>query len=402
MRLHSVSSYDALILLRASFSAPKVMHLIRCSPSFDHPSLLSFDNLLRDGLVNILNCDLTDSQWMQACLPVKDGGLGVRSVAALAPSAYLASAASTASLQDLILTPGDRLKINDEYLDAAVAVWSAQSGKPVLELADSLKQSAWDRPVIEAYKAALWNSFTNDLDLTRLAAVSAPHCGDWLHALPLSSCGLRLDNEAVRVAAGLRLGVNLCAQHTCPCGATVDCTGLHGLSCRLACGRQARHFAINDIIWRAMCSAGIPATKEPVGLLRDDGKRPDGLSLIPWSSGKLLTWDVTVVDPLAKSYVHTANTPGYIAEQAATKKTAKYSNLPAGYLFQPIAIECLGAMNLSGSEFIADLGHRLALASGERRAGEFLFQRISIAVQRFNAVAFRGSFSSFDVTSVNE
>ena len=138
------------------------MHLIRCSPSFDHPSLLSFDNLLRDGLVNILNCDLTDSQWMQACLPVKDGGLGVRSVAALAPSAYLASAASTASLQDLILTPGDRLKINDEYLDAAVAVWSAQSGKPVLELADSLKQSAWDRPVIEAYKAALWNSFTND------------------------------------------------------------------------------------------------------------------------------------------------------------------------------------------------------------------------------------------------
>jgi hypothetical protein len=30
----------------------------------------------------------------------------------------------------------------------------------------------------------------------RLLAVSAPHSGDWLHALPISSCGLRLDDEA--------------------------------------------------------------------------------------------------------------------------------------------------------------------------------------------------------------
>ena len=28
-------------------------------------------------------------------------------------------------------------------------------------------------------------------------------------------------------------------------------------------------------------SAGIPATKEPVSLLRSDGKRPDGLTLVP-------------------------------------------------------------------------------------------------------------------------
>lgn len=397
-RLSLVCSHDALLLLRACFSSPKVLHLLRCSPSFDHASLISFDNLLKVGLCNILNCNLSETQWLQASLPVKDGGLGIRSVAALAPSAFLASAAGTANLQEILLTPGGRHLVSDVYVDASAAIWSTLSGVQVLDMSTTVKQSVWDRPIVDAIKGKLWANVSDDLNLTRLSAVSAPHSGDWLFAMPISSCGLRLDDEAVRVSAGLRLGVNLCVQHACPCGAVVDCTGTHGLSCRLACGRQARHHAVNDIIFRAMCSAGVPSTKEPAGLVRDDGKRPDGLSLIPWTGGKPVTWDVTVVDPLAKSYVQGAQRLGGAAEQAAARKISKYSQLSASYIFQPLAFECLGAMNASASEFLGDLGHRLALASGERKAGEFLFQRISITVQRFNAVAFRGSFpvSSLD------
>jgi len=36
--------------------------------------------------------------------------------------------------------------------------------------------------------------------------------------------------------------------------------------------------------------------KEPAGLSRDDGKRPDGVTLLPWAKGKPLAWDVTVPD----------------------------------------------------------------------------------------------------------
>jgi len=50
----------------------------------------------------------------------------------------------------------------------------------------------------------------------------APHTGDWLFALPITSCGLGLDDEAVRVAVGLRLGLNLCVPHQCRCGSAVD------------------------------------------------------------------------------------------------------------------------------------------------------------------------------------
>ena len=38
----------------------------------------------------------------------------------------------------------------------------------------------------------------NEEQKARFLAVSAPHSGDWLLALPLASCGLRLDNEAAK------------------------------------------------------------------------------------------------------------------------------------------------------------------------------------------------------------
>ena len=80
-------------------------------------------------------------------------------------------------------------------------------------------------------------------------------------------------------------------------------TYIHSFVCKRASGRTARHHALNELVARAFVSAGIPVTKEPNGLSRSDGKRPDGLSLIPWQEGKPLWWDVTVIWPLANSYL---------------------------------------------------------------------------------------------------
>ena len=41
-----------------------------------------------------------------------------------------------------------------------------------------------------------------------LHAASAPLGGDWPHALPISSCGLSLDDEALCIAVRLRLRPN--------------------------------------------------------------------------------------------------------------------------------------------------------------------------------------------------
>ena len=38
----------------------------------------------------------------------------------------------------------------------------------------------------------------------------------------------------------------------------------------------------------ALSAADNPSSKEPQGLCRSDEKRPDGLTLVPWQSGKSL------------------------------------------------------------------------------------------------------------------
>jgi hypothetical protein len=150
---------------------------------------------------------------------------------------------------------------------------------------------------------------------------------------------------------------------------------------------------LNDIVWRALTSANIPSTKEPVGLVRQDGKRPDGLTLIPWQGGKPLTWDVTVVSTLATSYAQSAGRgAGSVAEMAADRKSVKYEQLLSNYIFQPIAFENLGPLNSSALDFINNLGDRLAASSGEAREASYLFQRFSVTLQRFNSVLLHDTF----------
>ena len=84
--------------------------------------------------------------------------------------------------------------------------------------------------------------------------------------------------------------------------------------------------------------------KEPTGLCRQDGKRSDGLSLIPWQNVKPLVWDVTVVSTLADYVDVAARESGLFAEQAAERKSVKYIDLQQNHIFQPIAIENMSAL----------------------------------------------------------
>ena len=131
-------------------------------------------------------------------------------------------------------------------------------------------------------------------------------------------------------------------------------------------------------------------------MVKRDGKRPVRLTFIPWQGGKSLVWDVTVVSPLAQSYVDRAATGvGAVAEMAAERKLAKYSNLASSFTFQPIAVENLGAFSLS--TFLSDLGHKLSSFSGEERSSSFLFQRLSVSLQRFNSVLLHDTLEFDDV-----
>ena len=65
----------------------------------------------------------------------------------------------------------------------------------------------------------------------------------------MSAIGLRMDDEVLRVAVRLHLGVALCRLQKChQCGTEVDHLGLHGLSYRKSQGRHSRHAAVNDLL----------------------------------------------------------------------------------------------------------------------------------------------------------
>ena len=134
---------------------------------------------------------------------------------------------------------------------------------------------------------------------------------------------------------------HLCQSHTCQhCGAEVSQFATHGLSCRKSAGRHHRHSAVNEIIHRALVSAHVPSRLEPSGLYCSDGKRPDGVSIVPWKCGQLLVWDATCPDTFAPSYsTIAAHQVGAVAQQAEDRKMQKYKHLDPCYFFTPVAIE---------------------------------------------------------------
>ena len=102
-------------------------------------------------------------------------------------------------------------------------------------------------------------------------------------------------------------------------------------------------------------------------------------------------WDYTCVDTLAASnLVCTSITAGAAAEKAFRAKELKYDNL------MPIAMETLGSWAIDSLRFIQTIGKRIVEHTGELRSRAYLLQRISVAVQRCNAISVMGRLPPAD------
>ena len=260
------------------------------------------------GSITNISLD-AESSWIQASLPVREGGLGIWSAVQLAPSAFLASAAGSSDLAHEILPPHFQASPLPHW-DAAISEWSSGHDHLPPTGNDSFLQHAWDAPRVSAVADNLLDSAPDAISRARLLATSTKESGAWLHALPISSLGLRMDDNTIRVAVGLRIGAPLGGPHLCHhCGADVDHLALHGLSCQQSQGRFHCHTALNDIVHRSLAAAQVPSRLEPTGIVNSAGKRPDRVTLVPWKCGRLLVWDVTCLDTYAPSYVASTAPP---------------------------------------------------------------------------------------------
>jgi len=155
-------------------------------------------------------------------------------VSSLALPAYLASAMSTLSLQNEILS--GCAGSEDTFFQTYLSSWSDSFG----DVPEALpaKQSVWDHPGVAADSAVVESNLSTSFQLASFRFASSPHRGGWLFALPVTPCGLCLDDEAVR------LGMSICVPHNCHCGSFVDAHGLHSFVCRKAPGKITRHHAL--------------------------------------------------------------------------------------------------------------------------------------------------------------
>ena len=129
-RLNLLCSHDALTLLRHSFAIPRVFYTLRTAPCFLSGHLKSFDDILCSTLSSIVNIHLdSESAWLQASLPVKAGGIGIRRATQLSPSAFLSSAAGCSSIVRQIL-PLHFIESADACTMAALAVWGEDHFHP--------------------------------------------------------------------------------------------------------------------------------------------------------------------------------------------------------------------------------------------------------------------------------
>jgi hypothetical protein len=89
----------------------------------------------------------------------------------------------------------------------------------------------------------------------------------------------------------------------------------------------------------------------------------------------------------------TSEVSGFAAEMACKRKHNKYrSIISSNYIFKGLAFETLGPWCKETIDFINVIGDRLIAESPDSKSKKFLFERISLAIQRGNAASIRGTF----------
>jgi len=150
---------------------------------------------------------------------------------------------------------------------------------------------------------------------------------------------------------------------------------------------------MNDIIFQLLSLAGIPASKDPTSLTRLDGKHPDGLARgqahdMGHHSGQ---YACSVLPPCLRSLCCWRRRTCCLLEGGQVLLS------PQSFPFVPIALETLGAIAPCSLDFLTEVGRQLSVSTGDACETAFLFQRISVALQRFNAVLIYEFFVAPDI-----
>ena len=132
---------------------PKLLFILRCSPTYhEHALLTEYEQTLREEATKI---NFDDTGWLQAKLPVRHGGIGLRSPSDLALPAYLTSRVACRSFISDVFNNSNGHRSEVEFV-AAKKAWVEKD----LRIPSNPEfQRNWDESMCEALYSQLGKTF---------------------------------------------------------------------------------------------------------------------------------------------------------------------------------------------------------------------------------------------------
>ena len=417
---------DKFLILRSS-AQMRLAHFPRTAPwHLINEAVKQVEDKAVKATFNILQRpEQDDVRSGQLTLPLRFGGMGIRTTSMLeAQAAYLSAAAMTETAmregrqqyRPFTSPNAAFLELDWQALHEAGAekvLWPPESLAIGVQCIDEVlpgAQRAFSHFVAQRRFDDLLASFDTNTEagasaLARMHSCACRPASIWLDTLPTSPF-LQLSNGDFVAAMRHRLGMTHLPANApgvrCSCGRFMQPNDTdHAMTCKSLCGEMTMRHNMIARSWRRIISRSgtasslepairaLPGARGAAVSARHTDSRGDILLILP---DGLTVVDISVVHPCASTYVRAARVAGGAALVRDDAKRAKYETAdPAGYAFVPLSHESFGRMGTPAMELLNSLAV-LANAGGRVVKAGFVgnaLKELSISLCRGNALMYR-------------
>ena len=390
----------ALYLLR--YQVGRMDYTMRTTPPDSCVSALRrFDSAVRRAFEIIIGKPTSEEQWVQACLPVRCRGMGMRSVQHIAPVAYYSSRAATWDRCEAIW-PGFSGLLRDPVREAERVInesLNSEDAVPILPCGDGVPSQKSISDKGAAARALGLLQPAPPLEKARLIAYSAPMVGRWLSAKPSPNADMHMSGQEVSICTSLQLGIAVMnGGHLCRfCNSVTDSYGIHCGSCMAGGDVTLRHNKVRNLMYKYCCRGQMNPELEKAGILEEPGvfvdmARPADIFIPDFGeagSSIRVALDVKVINALGNNhYLETLDGPMVAAENyretASLRDDVRARCAARGVRYEPLVFTTQGGCDKRTEALLSQIADVVARSecreSGAVKAE--MLQAISMSIMK--------------------
>ena len=334
-----------------------------------------------ESLNKIVGINFNKHQIDQLQLPMRLGGLGLRSAEKHREASFISSFNSSEPFLTSLFAKDEINDLMVFFLEDARAFDNrnlelSKSQKVVSEDIDNLSRKILIHNANESDRARILSSSGNQISLILTAPLGTAR-------------GFRLTNQEFQTYIQHLLGTDVTnnkdrCRH---CQKDLDTKGYHCLVCKKGdAGPIARHNAIRNIIFN-YCQKAIFNPRLEIPIMSGSKQTPADIYLPNGANGKPVAIDVTISHPQAKKVVkNAADETGYANKMAAIGKVDKHQAVcqKEGIKFVPFAIEIFGTISQLGTDLIEQIATAISnrISSKKSNVLNELLRKIQFSLVR--------------------